>query len=46
MTEGLRSALTPQLPHIPAWGSSLGLSVGSVLLAAVSLRTFMRRVVT
>jgi ABC-2 type transport system permease protein len=46
MSEGLRAALTPQLPHMAIWASLLALSAGSVALSAVSLRTFTRRVVT
>jgi ABC-2 type transport system permease protein len=46
MTEGLRSSLTPQLPHMPVWAFMLALAAGSTGLALVSLRTFRRRVVT
>ena len=46
MTEGLRTALTPELPHMPVWASMLALAGGSLGLTLVSLRTFTRRVVT
>jgi ABC-2 type transport system permease protein len=46
MTEGLRTSLTPELPHMPVWASLLALTGGSAGLALVSLRTFTRRVVT
>jgi len=46
MTEGLRASLTPQLPHMPVWATVLALLGGSIVLTAVSLRTFTRRVVT
>jgi ABC-2 type transport system permease protein len=46
MSEGLRAALTPELPHMPVWGFMLALAGGSIALGLVSLRTFQRRVVT
>ena len=46
MTEGLRTSLTPALPHMPVWAFMLALVGGSSALTAVSLRTFTRRVVT
>ena len=46
MTEGLRTSLTPELPHMAIWASMLALAGGSVALSLVSLRTFTRRVVT
>jgi ABC-2 type transport system permease protein len=46
MTEGLRTSLTPELPHMPIWAFMLALVGGSVALSVVSLRTFTRRVVT
>jgi ABC-2 type transport system permease protein len=45
MSEGLRASLTPTLPHMPVWGFSLALVLGSAVLTLVSLRTFHRRVV-
>ena len=46
MTEGLRTSLTPELPHMPIWAFMLALVGGSAGLGLVSLRTFTRRVVT
>jgi len=46
MTEGLRTSLTPALPHMPIWAFMLALVGGSLALGFVSLRTFTRRVVT
>jgi ABC-2 type transport system permease protein len=46
MSEGLRTSLTPELPHMPVWAFMLALVGGSTGLALVSLRTFHRRVVT
>lgn len=46
MTEGLRSSLTPELPHMPVWAFMLALAGGSIALGIVSLRTFHARVVT
>jgi ABC-2 type transport system permease protein len=46
MTEGLRTALTPEVPHMPVWAFMLALAGGSVGLGIVSLRTFHARVVT
>jgi ABC-2 type transport system permease protein len=46
MTEGLRSSLTPALPHMPVWAFMLALVGGSIGLSLVSLRTFHRRVVS
>ena len=46
MTEGLRTSLTPAIPHMPVWAFMLALVGGSIGLALVSLRTFHQRVVT
>ena len=46
MTEGLRTSLTPALPHMPIWAFMLALVGGSIGLTLVSLRTFRQRVVT
>jgi len=46
MSEGLRSVLTPQLPHMPIWGFLAALLGGGTGLMLISLRTFRRRVVT
>jgi ABC-2 type transport system permease protein len=46
MTEGLRTSLTPELPHMPVWAWTLALAGGAIGLGIVSLRTFHARVVT
>ena len=46
MSEGLRTSLTPELPHMPIWAFMLALVGGSAGLSLVSLRTFRRRVVS
>jgi ABC-2 type transport system permease protein len=46
MTEGLRSSLTPELPHMPVWAFMLALVGGTIGLTIFSLQTFRRRVVT
>jgi ABC-2 type transport system permease protein len=46
MTEGLRSSLTPDLPHMPVWAFMLALVGGTIGLGLFSLRTFHQRVVT
>ena len=46
MTEGLRTSLTPELPHMPVWAFTLALAGGAIGLGIVSLRTFHARVVT
>jgi ABC-2 type transport system permease protein len=45
MSEGLRAALTPELPHMAVWAFSLALVVGGLGLMLLALRTFHRRVV-
>ena len=46
MSEGLRTALTPKVPHMPAFASLLGLTVSLVVLGAIGLRGFLRRVIS
>jgi ABC-2 type transport system permease protein len=46
MSEGLRSTLTPSLPHMPAWISFLALTVGLAVLGWIGMRGFLRRVLT
>jgi ABC-2 type transport system permease protein len=46
VSEGLRNALTPALPHMPTWGS-LGAMVGFLVgLMALGMWRFVARVVT
>jgi ABC-2 type transport system permease protein len=44
MSEGLRAALTPSLPHMPAWLILLALTLSMALLGAFGIRGFLRRV--
>jgi ABC-2 type transport system permease protein len=46
MSEGLRTALTPSLPHMPAWLILLMLTVSLTLLGAAGIKGFLRRVQT
>jgi ABC-2 type transport system permease protein len=46
MSESLRTALTPQLPHMAVWAIVLALVGGSFVLATVSVRLFTRRVLS
>ncbi|GAA3993561.1 ABC transporter permease [Streptomyces marokkonensis] len=46
VSEGLRSTLTPDLPHMPLWAFLLALLGGTVLLTWAATRTFTRRVLT
>lgn len=45
MSEGLRTALTPSVPHMPPWVILLGLSISLAILATLGLRGFLRRVI-
>ena len=45
MSEALRAALTPGLPHIQTWILLLVLAGGTLLAAVVSARAFVRRVI-
>lgn len=44
VNEGLRAALTPQVPHLPAWAYLTAITVGTALIVWYSLRAFVRRV--
>ncbi|HWS97255.1 MAG TPA: ABC transporter permease, partial [Candidatus Methylomirabilis sp.] len=46
MSEGLRTALTPNVPHMPAWVSFLALLVGLGILGTAGVKGFIRRVLT
>ena len=46
MSEGLRTALTPMVPHMPAWVALLALLVGLVVIGRLGIRGFLRRVLT
>ncbi len=45
MSEGLRAALTPGLPHMPAWLILGALSLSLFLLGWAGIRGFLRRVI-
>ncbi len=46
MSEGLRTALTPGVPHMPALAILLGLTVSLALLGTIGLKGFLRRVIS
>ncbi len=45
MSEGLRTALTPDIPHMPVWAIFAGLLISLAALWTMGLRAFLRRVV-
>jgi ABC-2 type transport system permease protein len=46
MSEGLRTALTPAIPHMPSLLILLAMLVSLVLLGGIGLRGFMRQVIS
>lgn len=46
VSEGLRSTLTPGIPHMPAWAFLLAIVGGTVVLTWAATRTFTKRVLT
>ncbi len=46
MSEGLRTALTPGVPHMPALAILLGLLISLGLLGTLGLKGFLRRVIS
>ncbi len=44
VSEGLRAALTPQVPHLPAWAFLLAMTAGTAATVWFALRAFVRRV--
>ena len=46
MSEGLRTTLTPSLPHMPAWVTLIALTVSLIVLTWVGMRGFLRRVLS
>jgi ABC-2 type transport system permease protein len=46
MSEGLRTVLTPDVPHMPAWVAEIALLVGLVVIGHLGIRGFIRRVLT
>jgi ABC-2 type transport system permease protein len=45
MSEGLRAALTPDLPHMPAWTFLSALTISTVAMGAIGVRMFLRRTI-
>ena len=43
VSEGLRGALTPQIPHVPGWICLLALVASGLLFGAIGLAGFVRR---
>jgi ABC-2 type transport system permease protein len=43
VAEGLRGALTPQIPHLPSWLCLAALVFACVLFGAIGIRGFVRR---
>lgn len=46
MSEGLRAALTPDLPHMPVWAFLSALTVACLVLGAIGVRGFLRRTIS
>jgi ABC-2 type transport system permease protein len=46
MSEGLRTALTPSLPHMPIWASFVALTIALVLLAGIGMKGFVARILS
>jgi ABC-2 type transport system permease protein len=43
VSEGLRGALTPQIPHLPTWLCVGALVVACLLFGAIGIQGFVRR---
>ena len=43
VSEGLRGALTPHIPHLPAWVCFCALVVACLLFGAIGIQGFVRR---
>ena len=46
VSEGLRSALTPQTPHLPPWKTLTALTTNLLLFTTLSQKTFKKRALT
>ena len=46
MSEGLRTALTPSLPHMPTWASFAALLVSFGLLMTIGMKGFLARILS
>jgi ABC-2 type transport system permease protein len=45
MSEGLRAALTPDLPHMPIWAFLGALTAATLILGGIGVRAFVRRTI-
>lgn len=46
MSEGLRTTLTPMLPHMPAWITLLAMTASLLILSWFGIQGFLKRVLT
>jgi ABC-2 type transport system permease protein len=46
MSEGLRAALTPEIPHMPVWAVLLALTVSVAVMGGLGVKGFLKRVVS
>ncbi len=46
MSEGLRAALTPDVPHMPTWAFLSALTLSTFLLGAFGVRGFVKRTIS
>ena len=46
MSEGLRTTLTPMLPHMPVWVTLLAMTASLVILSWFGIQGFLKRVLT
>src|SRR5580700_9163227 len=46
MSEGLRAALTPGIPHMPAWLIIFALLVSLTILGGIGIKGFLKRVIS
>jgi ABC-2 type transport system permease protein len=46
MSEGLRTALTPSLPHMPTWASFAALVLSFALLMTIGMKGFLARILS
>ena len=46
MSEGLRAALTPDVPHMPTWAFLSALTLATLLLGGIGVRGFVRRTIS
>jgi ABC-2 type transport system permease protein len=46
MSEGLRTTLTPSLPHMPVWVTLFAMTVSLLVLSWFGIQGFLKRVLT